>query len=326
MNERSATALAHPNIALIKYWGNLDAKLRIPLNDSISMTLGALETRTRVTFLPGLENDQFLLNGQAVDPTSAARLSAHLDHIRELAGSSMRARVTSESNFPASAGLASSAAGFAALTLAATAALGLDLEPRQLSRLARRGSGSAARSIFGGFVEWIAGESDETSYAQPIAPPDHWDLVDVIAMVSREPKAVGSTAGHSLASTSPLQRCRIQDAQRRVQACKHAIAARNFSQLAAIVEQDSNMMHAIMMTSTPPLLYWLPQTLAIMHSVVSWRQAGLRVCYTIDAGPNVHCITTAQDAPEILRRLQAMEGVRRVYASPPGGPARLVEP
>ncbi len=217
------------------------------------------------------------------------------------------------------------AAGFAALTLAAAAALGLELTPRELSRLARRGSGSAARSIFGGYVEWLAGDSDETSYAQPIAPPDHWDLVDVIAVVSREAKPVGSTAGHSLASTSPLQRCRVEDAERRVQACKHAILARNFAQLASIVEQDSNLMHAVMMTSTPPLLYWSPRTIAIMQAVAAWRHGGLRVCYTVDAGPNVHCLAPAEEAPEVLRRLQAIDGVQRIYASPPGGPARLID-
>jgi diphosphomevalonate decarboxylase len=235
-----------------------------------------------------------------------------------------KARIVSESNFPLSAGIASSASGFAALTLAAVHAAGLDLPQKELSRIARRGSGSATRSIYGGFVEFLAGDTDSDSYAVPIAPADHWDLVDLIAIVEKEPKSIGSSAGHSLAPTSPLQASRIADTPRRLQLCREAILTRNFAQLFSIVEQDSNLMHAVMMTSTPPLIYWAPNTIAIMKSVASWRKSNLKVCYTIDAGPNVHSICMRKDAQEVRKRLQHIPGVSSVLISKPGGPARII--
>ncbi len=323
-NLKSATAVASPNIAFIKYWGNIDQTIRLPANGSISMTLAGLETRVAVTFDPTLQADQLEAQGAEVGSDSIARISQHLDIIRDLAGVSAHALIETQSNFPAGTGLASSAAVFAALTLAASAAAGLELDDSDLSRLARRGSGSACRSIFGGFVEAFTGEEDRDAHAEMIAPPQHWRLVDLIAIVSRQHKQIGSTAGHALASTSPLQDARVADAPRRLDICRQAILGRNFPPLASIIEQDSNMMHAVMLTSTPPLLYLSPHSLAVMEAVGAWRAAGLRVCYTVDAGPNVHCITHADDAGEILSRLRAVSGVEEVIQAPPGEAAHLV--
>ncbi len=322
---RRATAVAHPNIALIKYWGNRDAALRLPANGSISMTLDGLETRTTVAFDPSLEADLVIVDGEHLVGAALHRVTQHLDRVRELAGIPLPARVKSQSNFPAGTGLAGSASAFAALTLAAAHAAGLTLDRPALSRLARLGSGSACRSIYGGFVEWLAGESHEDSYAIPLAPPDHWGLVDTIAIISREPKSVGSTAGHALAPTSPLQATRVQDAPRRLDLCREAIQKRNFPRLASIVEQDSNMMHAVMMTSTPPLLYWEPATVLVMREVAAWRAAGLPVCYTVDAGANVHCLCLADAVEEVRRRLETLPGVLEVLVCGPGGPAEVVE-
>jgi diphosphomevalonate decarboxylase len=221
-------------------------------------------------------------------------------------------------------GIASSASAFAALTVAAAAAAGLDLDVASLSRLARRGSGSACRSIFGGFVEWAPGEGDEDSLAAPLAPGTHWPLVDLIAIVSRRRKAVGSTEGHALAATSAAQAARVADAPRRLGECRQALLERDFARLAAIVEHDSNWMHAVMMTSRPALLYWMPETVRLMSAIVAWRGAGLEICYTIDAGPNVHCLCAPQASRLAARRLRRVPGVLEVIACPPGDGARLL--
>jgi diphosphomevalonate decarboxylase len=320
-----ATAEAHPNIAFIKYWGNRDERLRLPTNGSISMNLAGLQTRTRVTFEAGQERDEFTLDGQPVSGTRLQRVSVFLDLVRGMARLDLHARVESRNNFPTGAGIASSASAFAALSLAASAAAGLSLSEAELSRLARRGSGSACRSVPGGFVEWQAGESDETSYAFSIAPPEHWDLADCVAIVSRAHKPTGSTEGHGLAGTSPLQASRVAGAPRRLEACRRAILERDFDAFASIVELDSNLMHAVMMTSTPSLLYWQPATLAVMRSVQEWRQSGLPVCYTIDAGPNVHVLCPASVSTQVVESLEGIPGVESVLTSRPGGPARLLD-
>ena len=180
----SATAQAFPNIAFIKYWGNRDEALRMPANGSISMNLDGLFTRTTVSFQPSLPFDELVINGRDVSGPGLGRVSAILDLIRGMAKIEEQAEVVSENNFPSGAGIASSASAFAALALAAGKAAGLNLSERELSRLARRGSGSAARSIPTGFVEWQAGTSDEDSFAFSIAPPEHWALTDCIAIIS----------------------------------------------------------------------------------------------------------------------------------------------
>jgi len=320
----SATAIAHPNIALIKYWGNRDHVLRLPSNGSISMTLGNLDTKTDVIFDPSLEDDEFILNRSPISGPGLARVSEHLESIRKMADVSLKAKITSASNFPVGAGIASSASGFAALTLAAGTAAGLDLSPQELSRISRLGSGSACRSVFGGYVEWFRGESDHDSFAQPLVDKEHWTLIDLIAIVEEEHKTIGSTSGHRLADTSPLQLARVADTKRRLQICKQAIWDKDFHSLASIAEEDSNMMHAVMMTSSPSLLYWRPATLEIMQSITSWRKDGLEVFYTIDAGPNVHCLCTSGFANQITELLYELSGILKVIRAPTGGAVHLV--
>jgi diphosphomevalonate decarboxylase len=320
----TATAQAHPNIALVKYWGNRDAALRLPANGSISMNLDGLTTRTTVSFQPSLPLDELVINGREVAGKGLARVGRLLDEVRVRAGFAHRAEVISESNFPSGAGIASSAAAFAALALAATRAAGLELPERELSVLARHGSGSACRSIPGGFVEWLVADDDEQSYALSIARSEHWRLADCVAVVSTAHKATGSTEGHNLAPTSPLQAARVLDAPRRLDLCRRAILERDFAALAAVVEEDSNLMHAVMMTSSPALFYWEPVTLQIMQAVRSWRAEGLQVAYTIDAGANVHVICPGDTVPELVSLLAGLEGVSRVLTAYSGGPAVLV--
>jgi diphosphomevalonate decarboxylase len=324
MHSGTATAISCPNIALIKYWGNRDPILRLPSTGSISMTLGGLYTRTQVSFTPGLEQDSLALNGQITYGTALQRVSELLDRVRRRSGVGLFAQVVSENNFPAGTGIASSASAFAALALAASHAAGLDLSEGELSRLARTASGSACRSIPGGFVEWQAGEDDESSFAYSIAPAEHWPLADCVALVSQAHKETGSYEGHASADNSIYQPARIADAPRRLELCRQAVLQRDFQALAEIVELDSNLMHAVMQTSAPPLLYWLPPTLAVMQAVLSWRKSGLPVCYTIDAGPNVHVICLKEDTAQVVERLRQIPGVRNVLKASCGGPARLV--
>lgn len=319
----TSTAYANPNIALIKYWGDLDPELHIPANGSISMNLAGMFTRTCVSFEPGLAHDRFTLNNKPADVSSAQRVSKLLDRVRNMAGIDTFAVVDSQNNFPTAAGVASSASGFAALSLAACKAAGLELEEKDLSRLARTGSGSACRSIPGGFVEWEPGGGDEESYAFSIASPDHWDLMDCIVLVSQAEKPVSSSVGHSRALTSILQPARVADTPRRLDICRRAIAERDFEALAEIVELDSNLMHAVMITSTPPLLYWQTGSLTIMQEVQSMRKAGLPVCYTIDAGPNVHVLCPTDVSSKVVDKLSQFVGVNQVLTAHPGGSAAL---
>lgn len=320
----TATAIAHPNIAFIKYWGNRNAALRLPENGSISMNLAALHTQTSIHFDETLQADSLQLNGVEAAVAQVQRVSAFLDIVRELSGVQVRASITSANNFPSGAGIASSSSAFAALALAASSAAGLQLDEASLSVLARRGSGSASRSVPAGFVEWFGADSDEASFAESIAAPDHWRLVDTIAVVSEEHKATGSSEGHGLAGTSPLQAARVAGAGSRLDECRAAIMARDFERFAAIVEADCHLMHAVMMTSNPALHYWLPSSLAVMEQVRAWRKQGSTVCYTLDAGPNVHVLSPESEASPLAAKLAQFPGVLRVLQSGVGGAAKLV--
>ena len=320
----TATAQASPNIAFIKYWGNRDNALRLPMNGSISMNLDGLFTRTTVSFQPSLPYDELIINGHEVMGAGLDRVSYILDIVRGLANIHEHAEIMTENNFPSGAGLASSASAFAALALAGSKAAGLNLSEQELSCLARRGSGSASRSIPSGFVEWQAGQNEEDSYAFSIARPDHWNLVDCVAIVSASHKKTGSTEGHSIAPTSPLQAARVADTPRRLEICRNAILNCDFNTFASIVELDSDIMHAVMMTSTPALHYWKPASLDVMNNVRTWRAEGIPVCYTVDAGPNVHVICLETEAHIVEKKLHEINGVKDVLVARAGDGAKIV--
>ena len=229
----TATFRVGSNIAFIKYWGVADASLNIPLNNSISMTLADAHTTTTVTWDADrrLAADEVMLDGELLSAAKAKRIVDHLDRLRSVAGVGYRAQVTSLNNFPMASGIASSASGFAALTVAGCAALGLDLDPSRLSALARRGSGSASRSLFGGFVEWEQGQDDGDSIAHPLYPAHHWDLRDIVAVVSSAEKKVSSANGHLLALTSPLIDGRRAHVDGWLAAVRRAIVDRDIARL-----------------------------------------------------------------------------------------------
>jgi len=316
-----ATAVANPNIAFVKYWGKADDALNLPANPSLSMSLAALTTVTTVEFRPGQTSDTVAIDGRTASGQALERVVAHLDRVRVLAGTSFgreRAMVASRNDFPAATGLAASSSAFAALTLAATQAAGLSLDQAGLSRLARLGSGSACRSVPAGFALW------EVEEAHQVAPPQHWDLRDAIAIVTDQAKAVGSHDGHALALTSPLHRARLAAVPGWLAAVRDGIARRDLAAMGPAIEADALAMHGVMMTSQPSLLYWLPATVAVLQVVRAWRAGGLEVYFTVDAGPNVHCLCQATVAGEVEKRLKAVPGVQEVVVSGPGDGVRLV--
>ena len=344
-SERKASCRVGSNIAFIKYWGVADSALNIPLNSSISMTLADAHTTTTVVWENSATRpqDSIVIGGVQLRGAPAQRIVNHLDRLRDLAGVSHRARVVSKSNFPMASGIASSASGFAALTVAASAALGLSLDATQLSAVARRASGSASRSLFGGFVEWDRGWGEGESGGQALSAPhsslldsrsvahqlhdeSHWTLRDVIAIVSASAKQVSSSSGHRLAATSPFTAARDQCVGGWLATVRRAIAARDLSLLGPVLELDALAMHGVMMTSTPGLLYWQPGTLDVLHALRRWREEdGLPVYFTIDAGPNVHLICEADAAPAVEQRLRALPAVRRVLTSRPGPGPQLLD-
>lgn len=289
------------------------------------MTLDAAHTVTTVEFMPTLDADLLILNEEDAGPKATARAAKHLDHLRKLAGTELKAKVISRNSFPTGAGIASSASGFAALTVAAAAALGLELSQPELSRIARLGSGSASRSIDGGFVEWHPGTDHESSYAVPLAPASHWDLVDIIAIVSQVEKDVGSSAGHPLAHTSPYYAARQTELETVLPAVRQAILDRDMARFGELIEAEAISLHVAAMTSKPSILYWGPGSLEIMHALRLWRAQGGPVGYfTIDAGPNIHVIAERHQADRLLEQLQALPHVERCILCGIGGAAQPI--
>lgn len=307
-----ATVRARSNIALVKYWGKADAALNIPAVGSISITLDKLWTDTSVRFDPGLDRDRFVLDGKE-RADQRERVSRCLDLVRARAGVDLKAEVTRSNNFPTGAGLASSASGFAALVGAAAAALGMAWPPRELSILARRGSGSAARSVFGGFVDMHRGNAADgsDSFAEPLADAAFWPLTVIVAITARGEKAVGSGAGMTRsAESSPYYRAWVDSHPADMAAARRAIATRDFSALAAVAEASCLKMHAAAMSTTPPLIYWNGATFDCVNRIGELRAAGIPVFFTIDAGPQVKAVCLPEAAGEVGRELRKLTGVQ----------------
>jgi len=305
MQPGKATAVAPANIAFIKYWGARDLDRAIPMNTSISMTLEHCVTQCTVETLGhGGEDEVWLAEPDGgfgtPDPDFAQRMRQQLDRIRKWAGRTEAVRVATRNTFPTAGGLASSASGFAALTLAAVGVFSKKASARDLSLLARRsGSGSACRSILGGFVEWTASKgdgnvnSDDDSYARQLADSEHWDLRNVIAVVEIGPKTVSSIEGHRRALTSPYYTKRQELLPDRLDRVRKAIRERDLAALGPVIEEEAIDLHLIAMSSQPPIFYWSPGTIAVLRAVRELRQEGLAAWATMDAGANVHVICDA---------------------------------
>jgi diphosphomevalonate decarboxylase len=311
----SKTTIAAPaNIAFIKYWGAHDLGRAIPRNASISMTLDRCVTQCTAEVIPGQRDEIWLAESHggftAPDAGFRQRVEAQLELLRAWSKRPDHLRVATRNSFPGAAGLASSASGFAALTLAVAGALGHDKTPvAELSRLAQgSGSGSAARSVMGGYVEWpVAGEGG--GQAVQLADAEHWDLRDVIAVVEIGPKAVSSLDGHRRAPTSPYYSKRLEILPERLQRVRDAIAARDLDQLGPVLEEEAVDLHLIAMSSRPPIFYWAPGTLEVLRTVRELRQEGLRAWSTLDAGANVHVICDPDSEPDVAERLESLPAV-----------------
>lgn len=310
------TAIAPSNIAFIKYWGKKDEELKLPENGSISMNLSNLLTTTTVEFNPGLKNDEVLINGQS-EEKKTKRVITHLDRVRSLAKIQTKAKVVSVNNFPTGTGLSSSASGFAALTLAASAAAGLKLTEKELSILARLGSGSACRSIPDGFIEWLDGNTNETSYATSLFPPIYWDIVDIVGVVSSGPKDIPTSEGQKLAQTSPFFGIRKKHINEKIKSIKKYLKEKNFACFGELIETEALELHAVMLTSVPSLIYWLPGTVQVMKYVHKWRKEGIMVYFTLNTGQDVHIICQKKDAEKILKLIKEIPEVKKVIPNYP---------
>jgi diphosphomevalonate decarboxylase len=317
------TARANVNVALIKYWGKRDIALNLPSTGSISLTLDGLWVKASCAF-GDWSADECLIDGNG-EGADAARALRFVDLVRNEAGIAAGARVSTTSGVPKGVGLASSAAAFASLAVAVSRAAGMRLEPPALSALARRGSGSAARSIFGGFVEWHRGERPDgrDSIAEPILAPTGWDVRMVVAVTSSARKAISSSDGMQRALSSPLYPAWVETAERDLAEARRAIASRDLEALGLIAEHNALKMHAIGLAARPPLLYWLGATIECIHRVWALREEGTRGYMTIDAGPQVKVLCEPADATKIADALREVAGVERVLTCAPGGGAEV---
>ena len=323
-----ATAMANANIALIKYWGKRNQKLILPCNSSISMTCDGLWTNTTVEFAPKYDEDTIAINDEELKKDEKD-VQGHVERIRKMAGLSHKAKIASESNFPVAAGLASSASGLAALTLAASSAAGLKLNEKELTILARQGSGSASRSISEGFVEWHCGQMEDgsDSFAETIAKKNHWSEFRMITtIVTEKKKPVSSRAGMAqTVATSPYYEGWLKTVNDDLAKMRGGIRNKNFQLVGETAEYNCIKMHSTMLTTQPPIIYWIPATMEIIHEVRRLRGEGVQCYFTIDAGPNVKVMCLEKDVNIINERLLTLDGVQKTIICRPGDGAKLSE-
>ena len=320
-----AVAIAHPNIALAKYWGKQKVAGNYPAVPSLSITLAGLATRTEVVFEDGLERDELLLNGNPAPDAARERAVMMLSRVRDASGVRHFARVTTTNDFPTASGLASSASGFAALALAAARAVKLDWDDARISDLARRSSASAARSIFGGFVELDAPPDTEGTFlaAKPLAPADHLDVRMIVCVTTEGQKRTSSTDGmNQTAERSPYYGAWLETAPRLFSEMRAALLDKDLPKLGDLAEQSSLAMHACALASG--ISYISAASLDALEAVRELRRAGKGAWSTMDAGPHVKVLCPARDAEAVTAVLQAVPGVLRVIVARPG-PAPLVE-
>lgn len=328
------TAQASSDVALVKYWGKKDEVLRLPENGSVSLILEGLDTITTVEFYTDGTPSQVQINGE-VDEDEAKRVFKHIDRIKKLAeergvlssadAQKLTVRVASKNTFPKGTGLSSSGSGFAALTFAAVHALGLSLTERELSILARQGSGTACRCMCSGTVEWKDGDTSETSYSESLYPPEYWDIRDVVAVVDTGKKRVSSTEGHQSAQSSPFFKARQAHIRQKIKDVKTALAAKDFRALGELVEAEALEFHSILLTSQPALIAWYPGTVEVMLAVQDLRARGVLAYFTINTGFNIHVLTLPEHEAEVRATLENLSLVQKTLTAQIGSGPRLTE-
>ena len=325
-----ATCQAHSNIALTKYWGKRDKQLMLPNNGSVSMTLDKFFTQTTVAFDPKFKKDEFVLNGKTLaEGEEYSEVKGHLDLIRTMAKGKENAKVVSNNNFPTAAGLASSASGLAALSMAAAKAAGLNLNEKELSILSRRGSGSASRSIRGGFVHWLKGEKSDgsDSFGDQIASAEHWpEFRMIVNIVKTTQKKWKSRAGMAqTVATCPYYPTWAQTADADTLSMRKLILKKDFTGVGQLAEFNALKMHATMITTRPSILYWQPTTVELMHSLMAWRDEGLESYFTMDAGPQVKVMCLEKNEKKLVSKLKEIQGLEKIEVCKAGPDAKFLD-
>lgn len=326
------TAIANANIALVKYWGKRDERRILPQNSSIGLTTDCLSIKTTVDFSPEHKKDILILNDKEFKKGSEEYdeyFESFLNKLRIFGKSKLKAKVVSKSNFPRGAGLASSSAGFAAFAAAANKALGLGFKNKELSILARQGSGSASRSIYDGFVEWKKGERKDglDSFAEQIVNENYWpDFRMIICLTSKKEKKIKSRTGMAqTVKTSPFYDGWLKTIDDDLKKVRKGIIKRDFSLVGKTAEENCLKMHALMLSTKPPIIYWNSGTIELVHKVIEWRENGLECYFTIDAGPQVKILCLKKDLPEILKRAKKTAGIEDIIVTKPGPGPKIVE-
>lgn len=293
--------LAHPNVALIKYWGKRDEIEKIPASPSLSITLGGLETKTTVS---EADTDEVVIGGQL---TSDQKILQWIGWLRK-EYDVPRLKIESSNSFPSNCGFASSSSGFAALAVGINEFCGLKLDITSLARITRLGSASGVRSLFGGYVV-MNPEVQECAPVQ-LVPPEYWELSVIAAVISTEPKLTSSTTGMAqTVATSPFFPDWVDKTVEDFERCKAAIQNRRFDLLAEICEANCYRMHALMMSTEPPLRYWRAGTMNAIDTIDRLRRDGVPVFFTSDAGPQVKAICSPEAAPSVKKALDNTDGV-----------------
>ncbi len=314
-----ATAVAHPIQGLIKYHGLADPVLRLPFHDSISVCTAPLTTRTTIEF-GDFPRDTATIDGHDLTAHEMERVLAVVDAIRVRAGIDRRFRMASVNDFPSNVGLGASASGFAALAMAASRASGLNVDLQEVSRFARRGAGSATRSVTGAFSKWKMGLSDEDSYATQLAGPDlQMDMI--VALI---PAFKQTEDAHREALTSPFFHARLAEMPRLIAEMELAIRKRDIGAICALAERDTLMLHGITMTGAAEMVLWQPETLRVILAVRKMREAGIPAFFSIDTGATVYVNTLPGRGREVQARIEEL-GIRTIIPCTVGGPTRLVD-
>jgi len=324
---QKTTARAYSNIALVKYWGKQDAGLRLPMNSSVAIALDQIYTTTTVEFGDQYSKDLVEIDGDQFSDEESQRVIDHLDRVRKLVGIHLKAKVVTKNNFPKGAGAASSASGFAALSLAATKAAGINLSQKDLSILARFGSGSASRSITGGVSIWYTGQNSQDSFAEAIELPKEWGLRVLLVFVGNlKSKKVSTTEGMARTkATSPYYPVAVKEAGKNLQRLINSIKDKNWSEFGQVVEDECYRLHILCMTTRPNLLYWSNETVAIFQKLLNLRDHGITGYFTVDAGPHVHIICQQSDADQIKSDLGKITGVNKIVDCGISGPAQTID-
>ena len=314
---KSGKARAHTNIALIKYWGKADEDLILPMNNSLSVSLERFYTETKVTFSESYTEDTLVLNGETVNAAESKKITRFMDMLRAKTNTTLYSYIESENFVPTAAGLASSASAYAALASACNEALHLGWSDKELSRLARRGSGSASRSIFGGFVEWEKGYDDTTSYSFPI-DANRWedDLAMIFVVINNKSKKVSSRAGMSLTrDTSRFYQYWLDHVDEDIAAVKEAISRKDFKGLGEVIEANGLRMHATNLGAQPPFTYLVPESYQAMEVVHQCRELGYPCYFTMDAGPNVKILVEKHNQAHVIEQLHQHFEPHQIIAS-----------